>query len=88
MAKTKAKTVKVRVAVVYSDKGEYQGGGYRNAANKHFSDGRLVDDAHEASWTNNRDELPHACLVDIELPIPKPAKPLVGKVLKVKAVKP
>lgn len=82
--KTKTQTVKVRIAVVYNDEREYQAGGYRNAANKHFSDSALVNDAHRGSWTLDKSELPHACIVDIELPIPKPLK---GKVRKVKAVK-
>jgi hypothetical protein len=84
MATKATKTVKVRVAVVYSNTGDYQAGGYRNKSARCLSDGQMVGDAHSSSWTD-KDELPHACIVDIELPIPKP---LVGKVLNVKAVKP
>lgn len=79
---TKMKTVKVRVAVIYDEKGRYQAGGYWTLGGRH-SDGNLITDAREAAPTAIQD-VPLACLVDIELPIPKPT---VGKVVKVKAVK-
>lgn len=82
MAKTKATTVKVRVAVVYDGEGDYQAGGYSLGAP--LGDSDLIDDAKHISSTGSAN-LPHACIVEIELPIPKP---LVGKVLSVKAVKP
>jgi hypothetical protein len=84
MAKTKAtKTVKVRVAVVYNDKGEYGTGGYRKEK-FNCDDDELIAEAYDVAPL--RDSCyPYACVVEIELPIPKP---LVGKVLSVKAVKP
>jgi hypothetical protein len=79
---TKAKTVKVRVAVVYSAGDDYQAGGY--SLGDRISDNELVGDARRAALTGTED-LPYACIVEIELPIPKPP---FGKVLSVKAVKP
>lgn len=73
MAKTKAKTVTVKVTVIYDEKGRYVAAGMRTNGKR--PDRRaLICDA----------EFPHACIVDIELPIPEPLK---GKVKKVKAVK-
>ena len=82
MAKAKAKTVKVRVAVIYDAIGNYQAGGYRTRSDS-LNDGHLIDDARQAAPTEIED-LPDACIVDIELPIPKPLR---GKVTRVKAVK-
>ncbi len=79
MAKTKAKTVKARVAVIYDAKGRYQAGGYWTLGVRP-SDDNLIADAREAVPTAMQD-MPHACIVDIELPVPKL---FVGKVRRVK----
>ncbi|MCK5641160.1 MAG: hypothetical protein KAJ19_10195 [Gammaproteobacteria bacterium] len=81
MAKSKAKTAKVRVSVLYDDKGHYVAAG-RWTYGKRLNEAGLIEDATNVGVS---DGLPHACIVDIELPIPKR---LVGKVLTVKAVKP
>lgn len=78
-----ARTVKVRVAVIYNDKGAYQAGGY--AQKDQLNDDRLVDDAKENTAYLDFDDLPHTCIVEIELPIPGPLK---GKVTNIKQVKP
>lgn len=85
MANAKAKTVKTvktRVAVIYNAEGKYQAGGYEQR--RRLSDAELIGDAKNLDWTTNPNELPHACIVDIELPIPEP---LEGKVLNVRQVK-
>lgn len=86
MAKTKAKTVTVRVAVIYDANGQYQAGGYATTRRRSVDYNLIVDARQSAPSTI--ENLPHACIVEIELPIPEPAEPLVGKVLSVKAVKP
>lgn len=79
--KTKAKTVTARVLIAFNDEGHFETeGGWR---------GRKRDNDEERlkrvrSWS----AVPFHAFVDIELPIPKPIKPIVGKVLSVKAVKP
>lgn len=82
MAKAKTKTVKVRVAVIYNEKGEYQAGGFEQR--RPLSVPKLIEDARNLGWPNDPDKLPHACIADIELPIPETPK---GKVVKIKKVK-
>ena len=83
MAKTKAKakTVKVRVVVFYDDEGHYTAAGeWAHHNKKKPSDDTLLAESDALGC----EDLPHTCLLDLELPIPKPLK---GTVLKVKAVK-
>ena len=82
MAKAKAKTVTVRVSVLYDRKGLYVAGGRRTPASGRLSEASLIQDAKDTGYTT--DDLPHVAVVDIELPIPEP---LVGKVRRVKEVK-
>lgn len=82
MAKTKAKTVRARIAVIYDGKGKYQAGGYCVGVGP--SDAALIADARQVAPDSLKNS-PHACIVDIELPIPKPIE---GKVLSVETVKP
>ncbi len=81
MAKA-TKTVKVRVAVVFNDKGEYRL--HALARVRPLSNSKLIAETYDRT-SGGRTRYPHACIVTIELPIPKL---LVGKVLSVKAVKP
>jgi hypothetical protein len=80
MAKTKAKTVKVRVAVIYDER-RYQAGGYW-VRGVRPSDRDLIEDARQFA-PSCIERIPGACVVDIELPLP-----LKGKVLSVKAATP
>lgn len=89
MAKAKAKpkakatkTMKVRIAVIYDTNGKYQAGGQWIKGKRPSGDALFADARDAAGWAEI--DLDYACIVDIELPIPKPLK---GKVLKVKAVK-
>lgn len=79
----KATTVKVRVAVIYNKKGGYQAGGDW-LCGKRPLDHHLIGEVKDIAC-GNAEDLPHACIVEIELPIPEPLK---GKVIKVKQVKP
>lgn len=89
MAKTKAKTVKAKVVVFYGSHGRYMAGGDHMDGKRQNQDNLIANLASICEDADaNMDELPHTAIVDIELPIPKPVKPLVGTVRKVRAVKP
>lgn len=75
---TKTKTV--RVAVVHNDQGHYAAGGL-------WEHGERPDDASliaEARTGLDAGKFPHACIVEIELPISEPLKITVRKVKAVK----
>lgn len=75
MATTKARTVKVRIAVAFDDKGHADTYG-EWCSGKRPTDEALLREVKR--WC----ELPYSCIVEVELTPPK------GKVVKVKAVKP
>lgn len=79
---TKAKTVKV--VVFWDDKGHYAAGGEYSPYHKTKPTRDTLLAQSDNIGEYGAEDLPHACIVDIELPIPEP---LVGKVVKVKAVK-
>lgn len=86
MAKTKTKTVKVRVGMIYDRDGRFAAGGWWTRGER-LDDASLIADAGRG-LVADANEFPYACVIDIELPIPTPIPtPVVGKVLQVKAVK-
>lgn len=74
MAKTKAKTVKVKIGIGFDGKGHYQLDG-------HWDGGKNPTDDTVVATLRKWSPYPYAAIVDVELELPK------GKVLKVKKVK-
>lgn len=76
-----AKTVKAKVVVFYDAKGHYTAAGdWFPYHKKKPSNDILLGESDNVG----AEDLPHVCIVDIELPLPQPPK---AKVLKVKQVK-
>lgn len=83
MAKTKAKTRKARIIVFYDSDGHYAAAGETA-----FGVAPTIPDKKQLLAESDNmavEELPHACIVDVELPIPELSK---AKVVKVRQVKP